>query len=328
MADQIPNTRRALLRKGAQALAVAGISRGVPILGQNTVALDRAVVCIHLFGNADQLIRQFGVEPSGKRPAEAVPESALLRVAGASGGVIGLHPALPELRGLFESKAIAFVMNVASVDPAGTREDGLAFFPNGFTTAAWAASVGRVTRAKAANLITGFPDGSGVTLVAPDTFHSESDTRRERLRAAGSAQKYADRFPATPLGRRLSQVTSLLQASASLGVTRPMIFLSLSSRSSVPEMLSELSSGLSAFYQATVDLGIVQKVTTYTGSGVHRAVLGGSVLGGEIYGQDGKISRDQFEAAIAEWYGVRVGDLPQHFPGLGGVPPAKLPFLV
>jgi hypothetical protein len=93
-------------------------------------------------------------------------------------------------------------------------------------------------------------------------------------------------------------------------------------------MFSELSSGLSAFYQATVDLGIVQKVTTYTGSGLHRAVLGGSVLGGEIYGQDGTISRDQFEAAIAEWYGVRVADLPEHFPGLGGVPPAKLPFMV
>jgi len=227
---------------------------------------------------------------------------------------------------------MAFVMNVASVDPAGPREDGLAFFSNGFTTAAWAASVGRVTRARAANLITGFPEGSGITLVAPDAFNSESDTRRARLRAAGSAQKFADRFPSTPLGRRLSQVTSLLQASAALGVTRPVIFLSLSSRSSLPEMLSELSRGLSAFYQATVDLGIVQKVTTYTGSGVHRAVLGGSVLGGEIYcqggGQGGTISRDQFEAAIAEWYGVRVADLPQHFPGLGGVPPAKLPFLV
>src|SRR5258707_1288996 len=147
MADQIHNTRRALLRRGAQALAVAGISRGVPMLGQATDALDRAVVCIHLFGNADQLIRQFGVEPAGKRPAETVPESALLRVAGAGGGVVGLHPAVPELRGLFESKAMAFVTNVASVDPA---DSGLAFFSNGFTTAAWAASVGRVTRASAA----------------------------------------------------------------------------------------------------------------------------------------------------------------------------------
>lgn len=325
MADQMHNTRRALLRKGAQALAVAGISRGVPMLGQATDALDRAVVCIHLFGNADQLIRQFGVEPSGKRPVEAVPESALLRVAGPGGGVIGLHPAAAELRGLFESKAMAFVMNVASVDPT---DPGLAFFSNGFTTAAWAASVGRVTLARSANLITGLSDASGVTLVALDTFHSESDARRESLRAAGSVQKFADRFPATPLGRRLAQVTSLLQASPASGVTRPVIFVSLSSRSSLPEMLSELSSGLSAFYQATVDLGIVQKVTTYTGSGVHRAVLGGSVLGGEIYGQSSTISRDQFEAAIAEWYGVRVADLPEHFPGLGGVPPAKLPFIV
>jgi len=324
MADWKHSTRRSLLRKGAQALAVAGISRSTPLFGQAADGLDRAVVCIHLFGNADQLIRPFGAAPSGKRPDDAMPESALLRITGGS-GAFGLHPAVAELRPLYETKAMAFVMNVASVDPADT---GLAYFPKGFTTASWAASVGRATVASRANLITGFPDESGVALVAPEVFQSESDSRRDRLRAAGTSNRYADRFPATALGRRLAQVTSLLQASAALGVAKPLLFLSLSARSSQTVMLSEFSGGMAAFYQATVDLGIVQRVTTYTGSGTHRMVLGGSVLGGEIYNQAAGISRDQFEAAIAAWYGVRMSDLPQHFPGLGGVPPVLLPFMV
>jgi uncharacterized protein (DUF1501 family) len=324
MADWKHSTRRSLLRKSAQALAVAGLSRNRPVFGQAADGLDRAVVCIHLFGDADQLIRPFGTSPSARRPGDAVPESALLRITGA-GGAFGLHPAVPELRPLYESKALAFVMNVASIDPGNT---GLAFFPNGFATPAWAASVGRATGASRANIITGFPEESGLTLVAHDVFHSESDARRARLRAAGTSNKFADRFPATALGRRLAQVTSLLQTSAALGVASPLLFVSLSSRSSQTEMLSEFSGGMAAFYQATVDLGIVQRVTTYSGSGAHRVVLGGSVLGGEIYNQAGGTSRDQFEAAIAAWYGVRIGDLPQHFPGLGGVPPVLLPFMV
>jgi uncharacterized protein (DUF1501 family) len=294
------------------------------MFGQGIGALDRAVIGIRLLGDTNQLIRQFGVPLVARNPAESVPESTLVKVTGISGATAGLHPAAPELRALFESRALALVMNVAAADPADT---GLAFFPNGFSTAAWAASVGHVPSAGGGNLVTGFAGESGVALVAADGSGSPAGLPA-RLLAAGTGENFLARFPSTPLGRRLAQIASLLQASATTGVARPLLFCNLSFRSSQAEMWSELSSGMAALYRVTEELGIVQKVTTYTSSGSHRLVMGGSVLGGEIYGRNTTTLRDQFEAGIAEWSGVRASELPRYFPGLGGVPPAKPPFLV
>src|SRR5436189_252314 len=66
-------------------------------------------------------------------------------------------------------------------------------------------------------------------------------------------------------------------------------------------LLTELNQALSAFYSATVELGVEQQVTTFTASdfgrtfrsngygsdhgwGNHQFVLGGAVRGGRLYG--------------------------------------------
>jgi uncharacterized protein (DUF1501 family) len=318
-------SRRSVLKTGAQALTLAGLSGGFVLRGQDTATLDRAVVCIYLYGGKDQMLAPL-VSPSDSTGAAA--QSTSLQIAGTTGDPFGLDPSLVELSGLFASKAAAFVLNSAL--PLSS-DSGLAFFPNGFAAPAWAAALAGVTPDNQANLITGLPEDSGVTVLTPGAFNSESDPGRDSLRAAAQSQQFADHFPDTGLGRRLSQITSLLQAASDVGIQKPLVFCGLSARATQPQTWSELSSGLAAFHQMTVDLGISQKITTYTTSpnaGGQRAVVGGSVAGGEIYGQSGGVVRNQFEATLAAWYGVPSGALGDYFPGPGGDPTARLPFLL
>lgn len=114
-----------------------------------------------------------------------------------------------------------------------------------------------------------------------------------------------------------------------------------------------VSQALKAFYDATVELGIADKVTTFTisdfartitsnGQGADHAwggnmmVMGGSVNGGRIYGAYPKmdvltynrnisfrgnfipaVSTDEFYAELALWYGVSPNDLCYVLPNIG-----------
>ena len=110
-----------------------------------------------------------------------------------------------------------------------------------------------------------------------------------------------------------------------------------------PILLSQVSSALSAFYDAMVEIGMQDAVTAYTNSdfgrslssngdgsdhgwgGLHLAV-GGSIRGGQIYGDypslalgneldlgRGRIvpttSCDQYAATLASWFGVNQQNL-------------------
>lgn len=119
--------------------------------------------------------------------------------------------------------------------------------------------------------------------------------------------------------------------------------------------LGKVSAALKSFYDATVELGIADKVTTFTisdfgrtitsnGSGSDHAwggntmVMGGAVKGGKIYGAYPKmdvisssnlqnvsirgtfipsISTDEFYAELALWYGISPYDLCYALPNLG-----------
>jgi len=94
---------------------------------------------------------------------------------------------------------------------------------------------------------------------------------------------------------------------------------------------------MAAFYQATVELGIDRRVTTFTdaesnrtslsnqnngtGWGGYQLALGGSVMGGDIAQN---ISKEQYSAALAKWFGVDPSALNRLFPGLAGMAPAAL----
>jgi uncharacterized protein (DUF1501 family) len=125
-------------------------------------------------------------------------------------------------------------------------------------------------------------------------------------------------FPNSYLGSQLEQVAKVMklnQTAPALGLNRQIFFCSFGGfdthqdqLGSQADLLTELSEAMKAFYDATVELGIEPRVTTFTlsdfgrtldpsgaggsvgtdhGWGNHAFVMGGSVLGGNFYGVQG-----------------------------------------
>jgi uncharacterized protein (DUF1501 family) len=177
-------------------------------------------------------------------------------------------------------------------------------------------------------------------------------------------------FPATSIGSQLKQVAQIIQARSALGLQRQIFFCSLggfdthSGQLPVQQTLfSQLDPALTAFYNATVELGVDQQVTSFTLSdfsrtyqpgsnagtdhawGSNHMIVGGAVQGGDVYGQfptfalggpndagnNGRwiptTSVDQYGAALATWFGVQSGDLATIFPSLANFTAPALTFL-
>ncbi len=125
-------------------------------------------------------------------------------------------------------------------------------------------------------------------------------------------------FPTTSLGNQLKQVAKVIkfnQSSPALSLNRQIFFCSLggfdthqNQLSSQTNLLGQLSQAMKAFSDATIELGVESRVTTFTlsdfgrtlqpaGSGAavgsdhawgnHQFVMGGAVLGGDFYGVAG-----------------------------------------
>ncbi len=125
-------------------------------------------------------------------------------------------------------------------------------------------------------------------------------------------------FPNSGLGSQLEQVAKVMklnQTALTLGLNRQIFFCSFGGFDTHQnqlvgqvELLTELSQAMKAFYDATVELGIESRVTTFTlsdfgrtldpsgsgasvgtdhGWGNHAFVVGGSVVGGNFYGVRG-----------------------------------------
>jgi uncharacterized protein (DUF1501 family) len=118
------------------------------------------------------------------------------------------------------------------------------------------------------------------------------------------------------------------------------------------DLLGQVDAGMKAFYDATVELGVANSVTTFTASdfgrtltsngkgsdhgwGGHHLVMGGAVAGGKIYGnfhnlQVGagnpldagqgrlipELSVDQYAATLSKWMGASPADLAAILPNL------------
>jgi uncharacterized protein (DUF1501 family) len=122
-------------------------------------------------------------------------------------------------------------------------------------------------------------------------------------------------FPATGLGNQLKQVAKIMKlnsTSSSLNLNRQIFFTTIggfdthqNEINNQSGLLTQLDNALNAFYNATVELGLQDRVTTFTLSdfsrtmqpsgvggnagtdhawGAHHFVMGGSVLGGNFYG--------------------------------------------
>jgi uncharacterized protein (DUF1501 family) len=163
------------------------------------------------------------------------------------------------------------------------------------------------------------------------------------------------------LSRQLKMVARMIRARTALDQRKQIYFVQvggydLHDRLLVEhaDLLGSLSRCLKAFYDATVEMGIANQVTTFTASdfgrtlssngdgtdhgwGAEHFVIGGAVNGGSIYGamptpvlggaDDAgwgqvipKIATDQYAATLARWLGASESQIDLILPRLGMFP--------
>jgi uncharacterized protein (DUF1501 family) len=179
----------------------------------------------------------------------------------------------------------------------------------------------------------------------------------------------ATAFPqGNPLGNQLRVVARLIAARAALGLHRQVFFVSLGGfdnhnllMQDHPNLLQRINDALAAFYAATVELGVADKVTTFTASdfgrtlssnadgsdhgwGSHQFVMGGAVNGRRFYGvaphvsiqTDDQVGQgrllpttsvDQFSATLARWFGCNETELAGILPNVGNFSNTNLGFV-
>ncbi len=157
-------------------------------------------------------------------------------------------------------------------------------------------------------------------------------------------------FPSSQLGLQLQTVAKLIAARGTLQMERQIFFVATGGFDShddqnlnQPGLLAGISDGLTAFYNATVELGVSDSVTAFTqsdfgrtltsngdgtdhGWGSNQIIVGDAVLGQRLYGTypllqiDGNddvsggrmiptTSADQYAATLARWFGIADTDL-------------------
>ena len=169
-------------------------------------------------------------------------------------------------------------------------------------------------------------------------------------------------FPAaadaqSSLGAQLKLVARMISVGSQLGAKRQIFFVSTSRYDTHdgldtlhPVLLTNLADALRAFYDTTVELGVANQVTTFTGSDFGRAmtanndgsdhgwgsmhfVLGGAVKGQQYYGVNPTLANngpddigqgrlvptmsvDQYAATLASWFGVSASNLATVVPNI------------
>ena len=165
-------------------------------------------------------------------------------------------------------------------------------------------------------------------------------------------------FPSSNgLAASLNMVAKLIAARSPLNMTRQTFFIGMGDFDTHgnqlerhTNLLKQLGDALSAFYDATLELGVADKVTTFTASdfgrtltsngdgtdhgwGSHQMIMGGAVAGGDIVGTmpslqigsnddigEGRViptlSMDQYTATLANWYGLPTTNFGDVFPNL------------
>jgi uncharacterized protein (DUF1501 family) len=155
----------------------------------------------------------------------------------------------------------------------------------------------------------------------------------------------ATAFPNTTLGNQLKQAAKLMALRTQLGLARQIFFCSLGgfdthvsqgvTSGSQPDLLTQVSQAIGAFYDATVELGIASQVTTFTLSdfsrtlkpagsggsagsdhawGAHHFVIGDAVAGGDFYGTfptlalNGPNDSDNGSGARGRWIPTTAAD--------------------
>ncbi|MEM9301512.1 MAG: DUF1501 domain-containing protein [Pseudomonadota bacterium] len=187
-----------------------------------------------------------------------------------------------------------------------------------------------------------------------------------RRRSLDIFSRYAQAFDPVPqlqtafspgeLAQQLLGVARFIAVRQQLGIRRQAFFVGMggfdthsAQATNLPGLLSAVDGALKSFYDATVELGVAEKVTTVTlsefgrtlssngdgtdhGWGGHQLAVGGAVQGG-TYGRaparviegpddagEGRLipttSLEEFLTPAVRWFGVPEGDLDTVFPNL------------
>jgi uncharacterized protein (DUF1501 family) len=185
--------------------------------------------------------------------------------------------------------------------------------------------------------------------------------------ALAAVAPIATTFPDTHLANQLKMVARMVSARQRLGFGRQVFFVSLGGFDvhdnvvvDQPRLLKELSDAVTAFYNATVEIGAANAVTAFTASdfgrtlqsngrgsdhgwGGHHFLVGGAVSGRRVFGawpqvrlggpEDAGQGRlvpttavDQYAATLASWMGVSSSELSTVVPNIGRFATSNLGF--
>lgn len=186
--------------------------------------------------------------------------------------------------------------------------------------------------------------------------------------AIGGVSLNTDFGSGNGLADQLSVIARLIAAREALGVKRQVFMVGMGGFDNHDgligtheALLGGLDFALDAFYRATMELGIADKVTTFTASdfgrtlasngdgsdhgwGSHHLIMGGGVNGGRFYGtapqisvdSDDQVGRgrllpttsvDEYSATLAKWFGVEANEIPSVAPNIGNFNSPDLGFM-
>jgi uncharacterized protein (DUF1501 family) len=168
----------------------------------------------------------------------------------------------------------------------------------------------------------------------------------DRFNSATGESNLTTVFPGTSLGNQLKMVAKTIDARAALGHGRQIFFVTHHGWDNHDEVLNnqmyrlpQVAQAMQAFYDATVEMNIADKVTSFTASdfgrtlasngngsdhgwGGNQMIMGGAVQGGRVYGDYPETLRagndldldrgrlipttsvDQYSAELAFWFGM------------------------
>jgi uncharacterized protein (DUF1501 family) len=202
-----------------------------------------------------------------------------------------------------------------------------------------------------------------------NSFNSAINNTQTMNSALDTAPELMTPFSDTSLSKQLAAVAKTISVQARLSTQRQVFFVSMggfdthdNQLSTHPALLSTLAQGLSEFNDAMNELGMADKVTSFTMSDFGRTltsngdgtdhgwagnqiVMGGAVRGGDIYGelltqhlggpQDTgrgrlipRVANEQYFATLAQWFGVPKSELVDIFPNLKNFSQTTLDFIV
>ncbi|HEY2019298.1 MAG TPA: DUF1501 domain-containing protein [Bryobacteraceae bacterium] len=252
-----------------------------------------------------------------------------------------------------------------SVVQSASLIPGFDLTPNGLS--GWPASA---AAAKVAALQQVLTFDTGLAMVqAANKVHNDAIALNGMLKGLSGGTPLATVFPGTVIGQQMQQIAQIIRLRASTGMSRQVFFCSIGGFDTHSgqswgqwDLLKQVSAAMLALYNATIEMGIADAVTTFTesdfgrtlqpsgtgsdhGWGSHHLVMGGAVKGGDLYGTFPTLalggpddantrgvlipssSIDQYGATLAKWFGVAPAAMPQVFPNLVNFGTSDLGFM-